>query len=138
MRERPNGADLLHAAQELMERELLPLLPASGKHAARMVLRAMGIAQRELAHGARPEQSELQRLAALLEAEACGDPAQARLALNRMLIQRIRDGRFDPGAEGREAALAHLKDVARMRLLESNPRVLGEASPHARQAQAAT
>lgn len=137
MRELPEGADLLDTARELMQSELLPALSGGQRHAARMIMRAMQIAARQLQAGDAPLREEAQSLAALLAQldgakgtgmVPAGAASESNLtAANQRLVELIREGQADPGAPHRHAMLDHLRLAARARLLESNPRVLDDA-----------
>lgn len=126
MREDPNGASLLQAASTLLREDILKALPADKRHGALMIANAMSIAMRQLEQGEAPEQAELQALRALLGNDGDRDAPMRSLllTLNRQLSCRIRSGDTDPGTPLRAAALAHLRQAGRQRLLESSPKVL--------------
>lgn len=127
MREDPNGAALLRAASTLLRDEVIKALPDDQRHAALMIANAMSIALRQLEHGAAPEEDELRALRELLGGADGQRGATMRamlVALNRQLAQRIRAGATDPGTALHGAALAHLRQAGRQRLLESNPKIL--------------
>jgi hypothetical protein len=127
MREDPNGASLLQAASTLLREDILKALPAEKRHGALMIANAMSIAMRQLEQGDAPEQAELQALRTLLGSGAGDGDAPMRsllLTLNRQLAGRIRCGDADPGTTLRAATLAHLRQTARQRLVESSPKVL--------------
>lgn len=114
MRERPDGAELLAIAREVLRKELLPLLPKDKAYDALMIANAMGIAERQLQQGDVPQQKEKAELAALLD-------TQAELAeLNREFAARIRRGEFDDSAK----AKALLWDATVQRVRESAPKAL--------------
>lgn len=134
MRDQPDGAALLEAARELLKGPLLAALPAEHRHGALMVANAMAIAERQLRAGDAPLQAELAGLRALpgladgTEGQAGTDDEDVDALLrdlNHALCQRIRAGDADPGEPLHHPLLQHLRRVARTRVGESNPKVLG-------------
>lgn len=138
MRDRPTPEELLHGARALLDRDIAPSLQGSARFSAILVSRAMGVAARALANGDVALRAEAQRLAALLEQPAPAEPAPQVLPallehLNRLLVQRIRAGRFDDG-RARQQLFEHLRQVTMDKLAESNPKYLewdkaGQAPP---------
>ena len=118
--ERPEGADLLATAREVLLRELLPHLPEAQRFAARMVANAMAIAARE---GAADPAPALAQLRALLRA-APADAAAPDALLGRLAAD-IRAGRYDPGTPDHAAAAAALAALVRLRCAVSAPKALG-------------
>lgn len=114
MRERPDGADLLAVARDVLRRELLPLLPREKAYEALMVVNAMGIAERQLRAGEAPQRGEQAALAALLGSDDDLDE------LNRRFAARIRAGEFDGDAE----AFRILRKSVVQRVRESAPKAL--------------
>lgn len=130
MRDHPTGAELLATAQTVLRDRLLGALPADKKHEVLMIANAMSIAARQLEQGEAPERRELEALSILLgdlgDAKT-GNAAELRAALleaNWELARGLRAGAGDPGAPQRAAMLAHLRNVAHQRVLESNPKYL--------------
>ncbi len=126
MRNRPPAENLLQTARELLLSEVLDVLPAERRYAARMIANAMGIAAREMASGDEPLERELARLGELLAQPApaaSGRPAleHAIAACNRELVRRIRAGEYDAGPR---ALRDHLFATTLGKLRESNPRYL--------------
>ncbi len=119
MREQPRGDALLACARQVLREQVLPTLPADRKHALLMAMNAMAIAERQLRAGDAPEAGELDALRGLLD-----DDGLTLATGNRRLGRLLRDGAADPGAPRRAALLAHLREVGRQRLAESNPKVL--------------
>ncbi len=80
--DRPDGAELLAEARRVLREEILPLLQGQARYKAAMVANAVGIAARELATVARPDQeTEAQALArAIRRGEHDGD-AEVHAAL---------------------------------------------------------
>jgi hypothetical protein len=101
MLEKPDGADLLATARDVVLNDLLPVLPAEKAFAARMVAAAIAIALRE--------------------AKAGVVPARDLAALAR----EIREGHHDPGTPTHDATLAFLRDYARLRASVSAPKAFG-------------
>ena len=121
MRDRPTGDELLISARKVVRDEVMPLLPADKRHAVLMVMNAMSIAERQLRYGAAPAREELEAVKRLLGAD-CSDLSEG----NQRLCRLIREGRADPGQPQRSALFAYLRMSGRQRLLESNPKILGE------------
>ena len=105
MLEKPDAADLLATAREVVLNELLPALPPEKAFAARMVAAAMALAIREGA------------------ADVSALPS-ANLVL---LARQIREGMHDPGAPRHAEVLAFLRDYARLRASVSAPKALQAA-----------
>ena len=133
MREQPTGEHLLETARNLLRDELLPALPEQRRHAALMIANAMAIAMRQLKNGEAPEREEAARLERILSALRGNDsesdhavPRDGLLDLNRQLCLAIREGRADSGAL-RNSVREHLLRVARLGVMESNPKYLGVA-----------
>jgi hypothetical protein len=115
MLEKPDGADLLATARDVVLHEVLPALPADKALAARMVAAAIALALREAE--AQEEPALLARLRILL-GEPEGD-AERRLA------DEIRAGLHDPGTPRHGDVVAWLRDYARLRAAVSAPKALG-------------
>ena len=114
MRERPDGAELLAIAREVLRRELLPLLPKDRQVDALMIANAMGIAERQLCAGEVPQQLEQEALLRLLGQEG------ALPALNRAFAVAIRAGHMDGNAEAQRL----LWESTLQRVRESAPKAL--------------
>ncbi|MBU8539685.1 hypothetical protein [Falsiroseomonas tokyonensis] len=101
MQEKPDAADLLATARDVVLQDLLPALPPDKAIAARMVAAAIALALRQ----------------------ATAPPmAEADLAA---LAAAIRAGRHDPGTESHAQVAAFLRDYARARAAVSAPKALG-------------
>lgn len=122
MRTRPNGADLLAAAQKLLRDQLLPELPEAQKHTALMIANAMGVAMRQLQAGEAAELEERLSLARLLHRSVIGP--QGTNTGDRELGQLLRTGLADPGKPRRADVLKHLRTAVRQAVMESNPKYL--------------
>ncbi|WP_418648972.1 DUF6285 domain-containing protein (plasmid) [Thauera butanivorans] len=121
MRDRPTGDALLACARNVLRQEVLASVPSEHKHALLMAMNAMSIAERQLQYGEAPLQAEADSLASVLDAPVA---VAALLEANRTLARRLRTGAGDPGQPSREALFAHLRAVARQRVLESSPKTL--------------
>ena len=116
MLEKPDAADLLATARQVLLEEVLPHLPEGQRLAARMVASAMAIAGREIEADQAPA---IAALRGLFPGDAAPDAAlQARLA------REIRAGAHDPGSAQHEAVAAALRTITRLRCAVSNPRAL--------------
>ena len=101
MLEKPDAADLLATARDVVLRELLPALPPEKAFAARMVANAMAVAARAMQAPALPGR-DLDSLA-----------------------HEIRQGRHDPGSATHADVARFLRDYARLRATVSAPKALG-------------
>jgi hypothetical protein len=117
MLEKPDAADLLATARDVVLTQLLPALPEEHRFAARMVANAMAIASREQAAETAPTLAALQ--AALMA------PGIAAKVLLPRLAAEIRAGAHDPGTPEHPAVVAALVALAKARCAVSNPRALG-------------
>lgn len=103
MLEKPDAADLLATAREVVLNELLPALPPEKAFAARMVANAIAIALREA------------------KADVVSLPIADLVALAR----EIRAGLHDPGTLAHETTRDFLRAYARLRAGVSAPKALG-------------
>ncbi|TYK57887.1 DUF6285 domain-containing protein [Pseudomonas synxantha] len=128
MRDHPYGHELLESARDLLREEVLQALPADKRLAALMIANAMGIVARQLVAGDAPEQAELARLGELLRKPlpipVSNSSYEYLKCLNRMLCEQIRAGQADPSCPRSALIFNHLREVARYRLMESNPKYL--------------
>ena len=121
MRDRPNAADLLAIAREVLQQKLLPRVPPALRFDALMIANAMANAEREVVAGAAPLQAEWDRLAAHYGASLGADGLRAAVErLNRRLGAEIRAGLLD----GNRAIARHLLATAVDAVRESNPKYL--------------
>jgi hypothetical protein len=102
MLEKPDAADLLATAREVVLNELLPALPPEKAFAARMVAAAIALARRE----------------------AVADTSALPVVDLAVLARQIRAGTHDPGTPGHEEVLTFLRDYARLRASVSAPKAL--------------
>ena len=130
MRDRPNGADLLAIAREVLAKEVTPIVSEQERVTALMIASALAIAQRELAAGDVALRAELAALAAVYrEPQAAADARaldDALLRLNRRLAADLRQGTI-VDAERRSAVYRLLLESTRARVAESNPKYLENA-----------
>lgn len=105
MLEKPDAADLLATAREVVLNELLPVLPPEKAFAARMVAAAMALAIRE----------------------GAADVASLPSANLVLLARQIREGMHDPGTPRHAEVLSFLRDYARLRASVSAPKALQTA-----------
>jgi len=128
MRDRPTGAELLDLAREILRGDLLPELPAEKKFPALMIANAMAIAARQMRAGDTPAREQLAALAALYGgpvAVSGGAVIEREVTrLYRRLAEDIRAGRFDPGTPDHAAAFDLVREQARQKVAESNPKYL--------------
>lgn len=129
MRQRPYGHELLETARLLLREELLHTLPEEKKLLALMIANTMGIAARQLAAGDAPAHNEWISLTRILGKDIASSLPSDNLiehlsSLNRELCASIREGKTDPDGVLRMPVGDHLREVARQKLLESNPKYL--------------
>ena len=114
MRDRPNGAELLTLARELLLTELAALLPEDRREQVAAIAQCMTIAERELRFGGAPMAAAHAALAALYGE---GDDE----VLLRLLAGDIRIGAYDVPSPRREAVRRLLWSITAQKLRESNP-----------------
>ena len=121
MRDRPDAADLLAIAREVLRGKLIGHVPQALRFDALMIANAMANAERETAAGEAPLEAERERLARHYGEPLGTEPlAEALLRLNRRLAAEIRAGRLDGDREIERHLLATALDAVR----ESNPKYL--------------
>ncbi|WP_370264007.1 DUF6285 domain-containing protein [Limnobacter sp.] len=111
MLEKPDGADLLACAREVLKSRILAAVSGDQQRELLMVINAMGIAQREM------------QFRAQATAQAAHQPSLQDASLTR-LAHAIRQGQVDPGQPERAAVWQQLRAMTRQRLLVSNPKAL--------------
>jgi len=119
MRDRPSGKELQALAQRVKAGDEAIAVPGDQRYLDLMVARAEAIAARQIETGDAPEMAERASLTKILGHE--GSLAD----LNAELAAAIREGQFDPGTSGHNAAQKHVWETARERVRESNPKALG-------------
>ncbi len=117
MRDEPTGEDLLNAALDVFRDKLLPALPRELRYDGLMVANAMAVVGRQAAAGDTPLREARERLSRLYGEGELDD-------LEHRLTADIRAGRYDPGADGREAVFDHLWKATRAKAAESTPKAL--------------
>lgn len=118
MQYQPGAAELLATIAEVLEDDLLPVLPDAERHRGRVAASLTRILQREAELGAETAARERERLAALLghvDDSDGGDDADAdtdaAAALSRELVERIRaDDTPDFQRQAWEALVAIARD----------------------------
>jgi len=115
MRDKPDGKDLLEVAELTLKQDILPDLEGDARYQALMIASAMRIAKRQMDGIDAPEQ-ERRDLLDLLACDA-GDV----LSLNKLLVQKIRQGNIAEGSKEYHKIQVHLLKVAEMKLQISNP-----------------
>jgi hypothetical protein len=119
----------LEAARAALRNDLLAQLPKHRQYDARLIAKAIAIAANELANGNAAELDELERLAELMHeapqsAPTARDVQRKLAALYVRLSADIRAGRCDPGSARYAATCAHLREITRQAVGESNPAYL--------------
>lgn len=123
MQDRPDAAELLQAARDFLQIEVLPELSGRKQFHLRVVINVLSILEREWEQEEEAVRSEYARLAELLH-ESGEEPAsfgelRSRVKdLNRELSRRIRSGEFDDDWEAAVAAV-HATVVEKLRI--ANP-----------------
>lgn len=130
MPDRPSAREILAEAQRVLASRLLPRLPEEAHYEARMVARAMAIAERELAGGDAVLREELVAAATLYGEDELVEGDHAALAirleeLNARLCTDIREGRFD-APERAQLLLMQLRRSTLARLRLSNPKAMSD------------
>ena len=124
MQDRPTAIELLKAAQEFCENDLMPALSGRVGFHARVLLNVLRILERELDGEENALRAEWDRLSRLLDSfdespAGFAELAEAVRGGNMELAQRIRDGELD-------ARLDEVRDVLRETISEklaiANPR----------------
>jgi len=116
----PDGAGLLDVARRILLDELLPLLPSDKTYDARMIARAMAIAERELRQGDAAAKDATGLIAAFLrQAGIQAEPTEEALA------ELIRQETIPP--RDSHALRQLLAALTRAKLALSNP---GYLPPH--------
>ena len=125
MRDDPDGAALLAAAEQALRDEVLSQAAPAQRSTLLMVCNALRIAMRQLQRGDAAVVPELSSLATLglWAGDTAADAAQQLVQANGRLCADIRAGRFDASVR-RAQVWSHLTTVARERVGESNPKYL--------------
>lgn len=116
MNDRPTAEELLAIARTTLREVITPALPADLRYTAAMIGNAMAIAARRIA--ADETAAAEDELAALVT-------IYGTVATPADIVRDIRAGRFDGASSERAALLRYLRLLARRRVAETNPKVLG-------------
>lgn len=130
MQDRPTAPELLRAAREFCERDLLPELTGRRRFHTRVLINVLGILEREWEQEEQALRSEWERLRALLASGASppgsfGELADQVRAWNAELGSRIRSGEMD---DRWDETLAALKETVAEKLAIANPGYSAETS----------
>lgn len=114
MQDRPDFDQLLEAVAAFLRTQVAPQTEGQLSYHARVAANTLEIVRREVRLGSQAQARELQRLHALLGADAPSDLAGA----NRLLCERIAAGQLDEATPG---LLDHLKQTTRDKLAIDQP-----------------
>jgi hypothetical protein len=128
MQDRPTSIELLEAAADFVDRELVPAVNGQRQFQARVVANVMRIVAREIRSEDPQVRAEVAALAKLLGHEkphlhSLADLHKAAFSLNEELAAKIRAGEFDSG-ESRIPVLAAVRQIVEDKLRIANPRYL--------------
>jgi hypothetical protein len=128
MQDRPTSVELLEAAADFVESELVPAAQGARQFQARVVANVMRIVAREIKMEDPLVRGEVKALAHLLGQEAphlhsLDDLRAAAVRMGEELTTRIRAGEADDGARRREV-LAVVRQSVEDKLRIANPRYL--------------
>jgi hypothetical protein len=122
MRSRPNAAELLEIAEQVLASEVAPDMSKRQRYNVALITSAMGIARRELAGGLCAWPDELNALKALYGAEHREADEEVVRRLNRRFAADLRAGVYDEKGKSRKSALELMREDVLARLAEDNPR----------------
>ncbi|MFZ0888917.1 MAG: DUF6285 domain-containing protein [Candidatus Binataceae bacterium] len=139
MQDRPNAIELLEAAADFIDRDIVPATEGRRQFQARVAANVMRIVAREIEMEEPQLNEELRVLADSLGLPAPAtrtlkEAREAALALNQRLSERIRAGEADEGP-WRERAFQVMRKLVEEKLKVANPRYL-EADLAARAGEA--
>jgi hypothetical protein len=128
MQDRPTSVELLEAAADFVERELVPTIEGARQFQARVVANVMRIVAREIKMEDPLVRAEVKALARLLGRDAphlhsLDDLRAAAAAMGEELTARIRAGEAD-AAGWRAEVLAVVRQSVEDKLRIANPRYL--------------
>jgi Domain of unknown function (DUF6285) len=128
MQDRPTSVELLEAAADFVESELVPAVQGARQFQARVVANVMRIVAREIKMEDSLVRSEVKALAQLLGHEkphlhSLDDLRKAAASLGEELTAKIRGGEADDGAWRREV-LTVVRQSVEDKLRIANPRYL--------------
>ena len=123
MQDRPTAGELLRAAREFCERDLLPELKGRRQFHTRVLINVLSILEREWDGEDAALRAEWQRLQTLLgPAQAPEDLAGGVRARNAELASKIRSGELD---DRWDETLALLRSTIAEKIAIANPRYTG-------------
>jgi hypothetical protein len=128
MQDRPTAIELLEAAADFVDREIVPATSGRVQFQSRVVGNVMRIVAREIAMEDRLVRDEVRALSALLgetepDPRGLNDLHKAAFGLNERLSGRIRAGDADRGP-WREKVLRAVRQTVEDKLKIANPRYL--------------
>jgi Domain of unknown function (DUF6285) len=139
MQDRPTSIELLEAAADFVDREIVPVVEGQRQFQARVVANVMRIVAREIQMEDPQIRGEVRAMSALLghkepHLHGLDDLRKASAALGAELSEQIREGRADE-ENLRRQMLATVRQIVEDKLRIANPRYL-EADIAARKAAA--
>jgi hypothetical protein len=128
MQDRPTSIELLEAAADFVESELVPAVQGARQFQARVVANVMRVVAREIKLEDRSVRSEVKALAHLLGHDAphlhsLSDLCASAVSMGEELTTKIRAGEADEG-EWRREVLAVVRQSVEDKLRIANPRYL--------------
>ena len=128
MQDRPTSVELLDAAADFVERELVPTIEGARQFQTRVVANVMRIVAREIRMEDQLARAEVKALARLLGRDAphlhsLDDLRAAAASMGEELTARIRAGEADDGG-WRGEVLAAVRQSVEDKLRIANPRYL--------------
>jgi alcohol dehydrogenase class IV len=128
MQDRPTSAELLEAAADFVDREIVPAIEGARQFQARVVANVMRIVAREIQQEDSVVRAEVKALARLLGRDAphlhsLDDLRKASASMGEELSARIRAGDADSGS-WRAQVLSVVRQSVEDKLRIANPRYL--------------
>jgi Domain of unknown function (DUF6285) len=128
MQDRPTSVELLKAAADFVESELVPAVQGARQFQARVVANVMRVVAREIKLEDKFVRSEVKALARLLGHDAphlhsLNDLCDAAISMGEELTSKIRAGEADDG-DWRREVLAVVRQSVEDKLRIANPRYL--------------
>jgi len=128
MQDRPTSIELLNAAADFVEREIVPVTQGQRQFQSRVVANVMRIVAREIEIGEPLLRAEVDALATLLNEKkphlhTTSDVLDAARKFNEQLSARIRAGEADHG-DFRDQVFKVTRQIVEDKLKISNPRYL--------------
>lgn len=129
MQDRPTAVELLRAAREFCERDLMPELTGRRQFHTRVLMNVLSILEREWEGEEDALRAEWRRLGLLLDDDAPEPNSTRELAdvvkeRNKQLSERIRSGALD---DRWDETLALLRETVAEKLAIANPRYAGSS-----------